>query len=89
VITRDDVRSILVSNAAMGLPAEITHETELAIDSFTLVWLQHTLEEQHGLVIDPQFDDMNFFTSINGIHAYLLQRFPDRVEPVPNHIDVQ
>jgi hypothetical protein len=89
VITRDDVRSILVSNAAMGLPAEITYETELAIDSFTLVWLQHTLEEQHGLVINPQFEDMNFFTSVNGIHAYLLKLFPGQVEPISSNIDVR
>ncbi len=87
MIARDDIRSILVSSAAMGFPSEITYETELAIDSFTLVWLQHDLKEQHGVVIDPQFEDMHFFTSINGIHEYLIQCFPDQVAPVEDNVD--
>jgi hypothetical protein len=87
MITRDSIRSILVSSAAMGFPADITYETELTIDSFTLVWLQHDLKERHGVVIDPQFEDMHFFTSINGIHEYLIRRFPDQVAPVKDSVD--
>jgi acyl carrier protein len=79
VISRDSIRSILANSAASGLPADIEFDTELVIDSFTLVWLKHELEEQHGVIIEPQYEDLDSFTSINGIHAYLATVAPDRV----------
>lgn len=81
MITKDAIRSILSSRAVMGVPLDVTDEKELAIDSLTLVRLQLALEEQCGIVIDPRFNDMHFFTSINGIHRYLAEHFPDRVAP--------
>ncbi|MEU6990934.1 acyl carrier protein [Streptomyces sp. NPDC046465] len=71
MISKDDIRKILSSNAGLGPPEELPDDAELAIDSFTLVVLQHRLEERHGVVIDPQFEDMALFTSINGIHTYV------------------
>ncbi|ANJ05987.1 acyl carrier protein [Streptomyces parvulus] len=71
MISKDDLRTILAENAGLGPPGELTDDAELVIDSFTLVILQHVLEERHGMVIDPQFDDMAQFTSIDGIHTYL------------------
>ena len=87
MITRDDIRSILVNCAALGLSAETSYQAELVMDSFTLVWIKYALEEQHGVAIDPQFEDMDLFTSVNGIHAYLAKRFPDRISPVEENID--
>jgi acyl carrier protein len=88
VITKADLRSILSSAAVMGVPIDVTDEQELAIDSFTLVKLQLALEEQHGVVIEPKFKDMNFFTSINGVYEYLAQRFPGRVAAAgDNNVD--
>ncbi len=86
MITKDDIRSILSSSAGMDLPVEVTYETELAIDSLTLLRLQLALEEQHSVFIDPQFKDMHFFTSINGIHEYLALHFSDRVSPVEDNV---
>lgn len=71
VISKDDIRAILAENAGLGPPEELPDDAELVIDSFTLVLLQHELEERHGIVIDPQFEDMTLFTSINGIHKYV------------------
>ncbi|MFE9776415.1 phosphopantetheine-binding protein [Streptomyces sp. NPDC005931] len=71
MISKDDIRTILAENAGLGPPAELTDDAELVIDSFTLVVLQHALEERHGVVIDPQFEDMALFTSIDGIHTYV------------------
>ncbi|MBL1087675.1 acyl carrier protein [Streptomyces actinomycinicus] len=73
MISKDDIRAILSEHAGLGPPAELPDGAELVIDSFTLVVLQHGLEERHGLVIDPQFEDMALFTSIDGIHAYLTR----------------
>ncbi|GGQ40975.1 acyl carrier protein [Streptomyces mutabilis] len=73
MITKDELKAILTENAGLGPPEELTDDAELVVDSFTLVILQHVLEERHGLVIDPQFDDMAQFTSIDGIHAYVTR----------------
>lgn len=71
MISKDDIRAILTESAGLGPPEELPDDAELVIDSFTLVLLQHRLEERHGVVIDPQFEDMALFTSINGIHKYV------------------
>ncbi|MEU9974912.1 acyl carrier protein [Streptomyces sp. NPDC051014] len=73
MITKDDLRTILTENAGLGPPEELTDDAELVIDSFTLVVLQHVLEERHGVVIEPQYDDMAQFTSIDGIHTYVTR----------------
>ena len=87
MITKGDLRSILSDVAVMGVPVGAADDQELAIDSFTLVKLQLALEEQYGVIIEPKFKDMHFFTSINGIYAYLAQRFPDRVEQIDDDAD--
>ncbi|PCG87395.1 hypothetical protein CIB93_02920 [Streptomyces sp. WZ.A104] len=72
MISKNDIRTILSESAGLGPPEELPDDAELAIDSFTLVVLQHGLEDRHGVVIDPQFEDMALFTSINGIHKYVM-----------------
>ncbi|GHD54297.1 phosphopantetheine-binding protein [Streptomyces galbus] len=73
MISKDDLRTILIENAGLGPAEELTDGAELVIDSFTLVILQHVLEERYGVVIDPQFDEMAQFTSIDGIHTYVTR----------------
>ncbi|MEU2588134.1 acyl carrier protein [Streptomyces avermitilis] len=73
MISKDDIRAILTERAGLGPPEELPDDAELVIDSFTLVVLQHGLEMRHGVVIDPQFEDMALFTSINGIHKYVTR----------------
>ncbi|NKQ23128.1 hypothetical protein [Streptomyces galbus] len=63
----------MIENAGLGPAEELTDGAELVIDSFTLVILQHVLEERYGVVIDPQFDEMAQFTSIDGIHTYVTR----------------
>ncbi|MFF3326334.1 hypothetical protein [Streptomyces sp. NPDC002889] len=73
MISKNDIREIVTEVAGLGPPEEFPDDAELVIDSFTLVVLQHGLEERHGVVIDPQFEDMQMFTSINGIHKYVMR----------------
>jgi len=80
MITREDMRTILAGGTTMGLPSEIGYDTPLVVDSFTLVWLKHELEERYGLVVEPQSEDLDGFDSINNIHAYLARQFPEQVE---------
>ncbi|MFI9103081.1 hypothetical protein ACIGXA_21415 [Streptomyces fildesensis] len=72
MISKSDIRVILSENAGLGPPEEFPDDAELVIDSLTLLVLQHVLEERHGVVMDPQFEDMELFTSINGIHKYVM-----------------
>jgi acyl carrier protein len=50
---------------------ELGEDTPLTLDSLALIWLQHLLEEEHGISIDPYGTDLDFFTSVRGIHTYL------------------
>ncbi|MFI1890533.1 hypothetical protein [Streptomyces jumonjinensis] len=50
---------------------ELDEDTPLTLDSLALVWFQHALEEEHGISIDPYGPDLDFFTSVRGIHTYL------------------
>lgn len=50
---------------------ELGEDTPLTLDSLALVWLQHVLDEEHGISIDPYGPDLEFFTSVRGIHTYL------------------
>ena len=77
MISRESIREILVDSASSGVSADMDYRSELVIDSFTLVWLKHELEERHGVVIDPQYEDLAKFTSIDGIHDYLATAVPD------------
>lgn len=78
MISKDDIRTILTESAGLGAPEELSDDAELVIDSFTLVVLQHGLEERHGVVIDPQFEEMALFTSINGIHKYVTTALDEK-----------
>ncbi|MBO7936058.1 hypothetical protein [Streptomyces antibioticus] len=78
MISKDDIRAILTDSAGLGPPEELSDDSELVIDSFTLIVLQHGLEERHGVVIDPQFEDMGLFTSVDGIHTYVTRALEEQ-----------
>ncbi|WP_406529963.1 hypothetical protein [Streptomyces sp. I8-5] len=79
MISLEDVQDMVTE--CLNLDDRITVEVDSAItvDSFTLVWIQHLLEEKHDLEIQPQRSDLADFTSVRAVHAYLLKNFPDSV----------
>lgn len=79
MITKSEIRSIVSASSGIEL-SSMKDEAELAIDSLTLLTLQHLLEVQYGMVIEPSVEDMRRFTSVNGIHAYLSDNFPNHVK---------
>lgn len=52
----------------------------LALDSFSLVLLQHLLEERHGIELDPEQAVLEGFASVRDIHLYLAENFPADME---------
>jgi hypothetical protein len=72
VIDTAEIRRLLTHNKIVpeGFE-ELGEDTPLTLDSLALVWLQHVLEEEHGISVDPFGPDLDFFTSVQGIHTYL------------------
>lgn len=72
MITREDIKRLLVKQklyaAASG---ELDFDTEIALDSLSLTWFLHGLEQEYGIQLEPENTDFNAFTSINSIHRYI------------------
>ncbi|MFF2149181.1 hypothetical protein [Kitasatospora sp. NPDC058190] len=79
MISKDEIREILSASASLALPADTGDDGEFVMDSFTLVALQASLEDRHGLRLEPRFDELQLLSSINEIHAYLLDHYPDHL----------
>jgi hypothetical protein len=50
-ISRDELLDILADCKDAGLPETIDGNTLLVIDSYAAIWIQHLLEERHGVVV--------------------------------------
>ncbi|GAA2610009.1 MULTISPECIES: hypothetical protein [Streptomyces] len=79
MISKEEIREILSQSRSLALSADIGDDGEFVMDSFTMVTLQACLEDRHGIRLDPRFDELPLLNSVNEIHAYLLERFPDRM----------
>jgi acyl carrier protein len=49
-VSRDEIRDILADCEGVDLPEAVDDDTLLVIDSYTAIWIQHLLEERHGVV---------------------------------------
>ncbi|MDX3663099.1 hypothetical protein PV646_37890 [Streptomyces sp. ID05-26A] len=84
MITRDQVTALIAECMAMQTPdAAIGYDTGIAIDSFSFVWLQHTLGQRFGVELEPPGDDvLESWTSARSVHRHLAEISPDRFAPV-------
>ncbi|MFE0173437.1 acyl carrier protein [Streptomyces sp. NPDC059002] len=72
MITTYEIRRLLTHYPIVPLSLEeLGEDTPLTLDSLALVWLQHVLDEEHGISIDPYGEDLDYFTSVRGIHTFL------------------
>ncbi|MER6531841.1 hypothetical protein [Streptomyces sp. NPDC001508] len=58
-------------------------DTPFVLDSLTLVWLVHLLEEQHGITVDFE-DEQNALgscTSVRDLRRFLADRAGERTTP--------
>ena len=73
MICKEDVRHLMRTSLYDAIPADVGDDAEIALDSLSLTWLLHCLEETHGISIRPTDEDLADFRSINRIHAYLVR----------------
>ena len=69
-ISEDQVRGILADCESAGLPEEIDDDTLLVIDSYAATWIQHLLEERHGVVVRLNGETAGV-DSVAGLHALI------------------
>lgn len=79
MITIQNVAEILAGSRSLTLQENSTLDEPFVLDSFTLVALQSTLEEKHGVVFEPSWDEIQDLNTVANIHQYLGARFPDKV----------
>lgn len=79
MIDIDTVRDLVSECLEMGIPMEIDYDTPIVVDSFSMVWVRHLLEQRHGIEISPDREALASFSSVRGIHGYLATHFPDKV----------
>jgi 3-oxoacyl-[acyl-carrier-protein] synthase II len=75
VVTRDDIKRLLLERKLYAsVSADLEFDTEIVLDSMSLIWFLHGLEQEHGIQIAPESEDLQHFTSIERIHGYLEHR---------------
>lgn len=71
LITRRQVRDILAE--CMAFPETAGDDAPVTIDSYTAAWIQHLLEERHGLVVQFSHDISSSLTSVGDVHTFVSQ----------------
>ncbi len=79
MISLEDVHGLVNECLNLDGGATVGVDSDITVDSFTLVWIQHLLEEKYDLDFQPQRSDLVNFTSVRAVHAYLVEKFPDSV----------
>ena len=81
MITRDKITAIIAECMALQEgEGVIDYDTEISIDSFSFVWLQHVLEERFEFELEPPGREvMETLNSARSVHRYLAEVSPDRV----------
>ncbi|KUO05698.1 hypothetical protein [Streptomyces sp. DSM 15324] len=79
MISKDEIREILSQSRSLALSADVGDDGEFVMDSFTMVTLQASLDDRYGIRLEPRFEELQLLTSVNEIHAYLLDRFPEHM----------
>ena len=79
MITRDQITALIAECMALQTAdVSIGYDTEIAIDSFSFIWLQHVLEERFGYDLQPpEGAVMERLNSARSVHRYLAEISPD------------
>ena len=67
-ITRNEILAILAECEGVGLSETIDDDTLLVLDSYAAIWIQHLLEERHGIVVKLSGETADV-DSVSGLHA--------------------
>jgi acyl carrier protein len=75
MITREDIKRLLLERKLYTLVSgDLDFDAEIALDSLSLIWFLHGLEQEYGIQLSPEDSDFNEFGSINCIHRYIQGR---------------
>lgn len=79
MMTQDEMTEIIVKCTALQVfEAPIDYDTEIVIDSFGFVWLQHLIEERFGFELEPPDSGvMAELNSARSVHRYLVELSPE------------
>jgi len=80
VITREELTEIITKCTALQVfDAPLGYDTEIVMDSFGFVWLQHLLEQRYGFELEPPGSEvLETLNSARSVHRYLAGLSPDR-----------
>lgn len=80
MITSEQITAIIAECMALQAPdAAVEYDTEIFIDSFSFVWLQHTLGQRFDFELEPPDSDvLESLTTARSVHRYLAGISPDR-----------
>ncbi|MFL5345025.1 MAG: acyl carrier protein [Hyalangium sp.] len=75
MITREDIKRLLLERKLYAtVSGDLDFDAEIALDSMSLIWFLHGLEQEYGIQLAPEDSDISQFTSINSIHRYIEGR---------------
>ena len=67
-ISKDEVRGILADCESAGLLEQADDDAPLVLDSYSATWIQHLLEERHGVVVQLGGETAGI-DSVDSLHA--------------------
>lgn len=84
-ITKEQIKELLLErNLFRSVTDILAYDTELVLDSLTLVWFLNGLETRYGLNLRLDDEEWDQFRSINAIHR-LLHRKSREAEGAESH----
>lgn len=75
MITREDIKRLLLERKLYtSVSGDLDFDAEIAMDSLSLTWFLHGLEQEYGIHLALEDSDFDEFTSVNSIHRYIAGR---------------
>jgi hypothetical protein len=71
MITSGDIRRIFIEGRTLAYVEDITDDTEIVVDSFSLAWLQYSLLAEFGIDLDIREVRVDEFSTIIRIADYV------------------
>lgn len=73
-MTANDIRTLLVERKLYAtFDDRLDDDSPLSLDSLSLLWFLAGVEERFGFKVTPEPEDLQHFTCVRRIHAYLVQ----------------
>lgn len=82
MIGLEDVHNILIETMKIkDQSTDVGIDDTLTIDSVTMVWILHFLEDRHNIEVNLGDPALGSLSSVRDFYSYLSDRFPEQVSP--------